>query len=148
MKIRVLNQAQAENETWTKPVAIISITGLSPADIKENENVHGILRLVFADQDPNRWISQGATSEDFAGLFKLHKLMTVEHGEQIKEFVDNHKNHVDEIVVHCEAGISRSAGVAVGLSLVHNGDDGGFYDTHGPNAFVKMMVMRAYGRRY
>lgn len=42
----------------------------------------------------------------------------------IYRFVSNHvKSGVDNVVVNCEAGMSRSAGVAAALSKIFNGDD-------------------------
>lgn len=44
-----------------------------------------------------------------------------EDAEKIKRFVEAHKE--DSIIVHCDAGVSRSAGIAAALMKYYNGDD-------------------------
>ena len=43
--------------------------------------------------------------------------------EQVKCFVERVKSQVQQIVVHCDAGVSRSAGVAAAIGKYLNGDD-------------------------
>ena len=47
-------------------------------------------------------------------------LMNYDDAVKIKEFVDKWKDGISNIVVHCQAGISRSAGVAFALKRVLN----------------------------
>ena len=49
---------------------------------------------------------------------------------QILDFVEKH-NDIDYILVNCEAGMSRSVGVAIGLSEIYNG--------HKPELFVSTL---------
>ncbi len=47
---------------------------------------------------------------------KLWRPIDDYHGMMIVTFVEEHIHFTNRIVIHCEAGVSRSAGVAVGLS--------------------------------
>lgn len=51
------------------------------------------------------------------------KLFNKTDAIKIKEFVDNYKNSVNSIVVHCTAGISRSGSVGCCLARYLNGED-------------------------
>ena len=55
--------------------------------------------------------------------------ITDEQAGTIAEFVFEIRNEADKIVVHCEAGISRSAGVAAAVMKFLNGDDWGVFDS-------------------
>ena len=48
--------------------------------------------------------------------------MTIQDAEKILNFVKGYPGPED-ILVHCGAGVSRSAGVAAALSLILNGSD-------------------------
>lgn len=49
--------------------------------------------------------------------------ITEEHAKAIIEEYNLYKNKVERILVHCEAGVSRSAGVCAALMKIHDGDD-------------------------
>ena len=71
----------------------------------------GVLRLVFEDID-----------EHFG---EKDNLFTRKQAREILDFVDEHieKDSIELIVVHCHAGISRSAGTAAALAYILNKDD-------------------------
>ena len=48
--------------------------------------------------------------------------------EAIIAFVNKYINDVSQIIVHCGAGVSRSAGVAAALMLIINNDDSPIFD--------------------
>lgn len=50
----------------------------------------------------------------------LWRLMEPEHAKMIVDFVYEQLPGAGTLIVHCEAGISRSAGVAVGLARYFN----------------------------
>ena len=88
---------QAEASAAWPHWSVISISGLRPANLKEGW--HSVLRLEFDDID---------TEEEPYILFNEA------HANRIIEFVtevrDGHE--IEGILVHCQAGISRSAAVA------------------------------------
>lgn len=99
--------AYSKDEGILKTV-IISITEPNVPDIvfADNEQIYRVLSMHFADSEENF-----ATS------------IQPEQARRIVEFVLNVKDNVESILVHCEAGQSRSAGVAAALMLWLNGDD-------------------------
>lgn len=95
------NQAILESKILNKPTVIISI--ISKFDEKEvtfanNENIIAIFRMSFNDLDSDIDGAKAPIQEDFAGL---------------KSFVDKYKEY--DIIVHCAAGVSRSAGTALAI---------------------------------
>ncbi len=83
---------------------IISIE--SPGD-KHARNVYGIKRLDVQFWDVTEEIMDGE---------KLWRPLDHCHAEMIVEFMDAHIANSDRLIIHCAAGVSRSPGVAVGLS--------------------------------
>lgn len=117
------------------PVAIISITDVSEplANIPANYNIRCCLRLqfddVFVDED---------------------KAMCQADADDIAEFVyDIDENHIeaDEIWIHCEGGVSRSAAVAAAISKHLYGDDMWVFSNpaYYPNMWVNKLVTEALG---
>ena len=86
--------------SWDRELPNLSIT-------KEN-GVKYILALSFDD----------ITYEDDPRF-----AMTEEDGKKVAEFINAHYDEVDTIIVHCDGGISRSAGVAAAIMRVKEGDD-------------------------
>ncbi len=69
------------------------------------------------------------------------------HAEKILKFVDDNKNKVDLIICQCEAGISRSAGVAGALSKIFNNDDTFFFKRYLPNRYVYRTILECYFKK-
>lgn len=117
--------------------AWISITDPAQADaaINVTSECQGILRLKFHDMDPTS--GPGAAMMGYIA-------MTEAQGQEIVDFVDRMKNDVNVFFVHCEAGISRSAGVAAALSVWLNGNDDVIAENpyFMPNAHVKSTILR------
>jgi hypothetical protein len=68
--------------------------------------------------------------------------------EQAQEIVKVIKSTpVDDIVVHCEAGVSRSAGVAAAIGMFLNNDDSFIFNDgrYCPNNTCYRKVMEAFG---
>ena len=53
-------------------------------------------------------------------------------------------NQVDFICVNCEAGISRSAGIAGALSKIYNKEDSYYFKHFCPNMFVYTSILKEY----
>ena len=124
MKFEVRNKGTARNFVCDSPWACISIStheGEWP-ELKGIDNRVGVLRVAFADvANPN---TDGIPKEaifnhEMAGLLlNFYNLME--------------QQGVEVMMIHCEAGISRSAGVAAALSKIHEGDDSYYFSSRGP----------------
>ena len=114
MKIKVLSREKAEIEVFNikEPTLIISIRDFKDPDKArvsiKNENIKGIVFLNFDDVEEND---------------RYYSCITDEDAKKICEAVNEMKDFVTQIIVHCEAGVSRSAGVAAAIGKYLNGDD-------------------------
>ena len=75
------------------------------------------------------------------------KIFDETYAEQILDFVDSYRDNIDLIVVHCEAGISRSSATAGALSLILNKTDQYFFDNYLPNALVYRKIINVAVKR-
>jgi predicted protein tyrosine phosphatase len=114
------------------PHIIISITS-APTDLarlKASPACTGILRLSFPD------------AEEGSELFAEEVLFSRAQAEEIWAFVRAHLTGLERIVVHCDAGVSRSPAVAAALSRVLTGDDAEFFaGRYEPNERVYRMLL-------
>ena len=113
--IRILNRKEAKKfsyESHDFKTAIISITDTDKADVvfdkNETNGIKAVLKLKFDDVERD---------------YKNEHCITKEDAENIVKFVNKNKNKVDKFIVHCEAGVSRSAGVGAAIMKALNGDD-------------------------
>lgn len=101
-RVIFVSRSKAENSFGSTDCAVISISEPSGffgfADLKEG--FYEVLRSEFDDVDP-------ATCSD-----QSNKFMTMHQARVIATFVDSVAPEVNLIMVHCKAGISRSAAVA------------------------------------
>lgn len=110
MNIIILNKAKAQGlsyKDFSSDKVIISIR--TPGDERAefnsgNNTIKDILYLSFYD-----------VSTEIQDIFKGYSAMTDKDAVKIRDFVLKWKDRVDTIWVHCDAGISRSAGVAAGI---------------------------------
>lgn len=95
---------------------VISITDPKNKDVLINHLEYKILRLKFHDMEKDY-------DEDgkFPGIILFNESMA----KQIVNFVNLHNPSL--IAIHCEVGISRSAGCAAALSRYYNDDDSMFF---------------------
>lgn len=114
MIFRVMSQNEAKkysSEFHEESSAIISITNKEDPKVNffKKANIKKILRLSFDDVEFGDKIGQSITKED---------------AEKIVSFVDFCINKkVKLLIVHCTAGVSRSAGVCAGIMKALTGDD-------------------------
>ena len=135
MKFLILSRNAAKRYSYGNipKTIIISITdvGSMPKVFDKNSNLVSVLSLQFND----------ATADEFG-------CMTEDDADRIIKFVNIFIGSVEQIVVHCEAGISRSAGVAAALMAIINGnDDEVFKDPkYCPNSHCyRLLLNRYYG---
>src|SRR5580698_8030751 len=99
------------------PHFIISITSVATdlATLHPNEQTLGLLRLGFPDY---------ATPSE---AYPESELFSRAQALQIWDLVARHREAAKRAVIHCEAGISRSAAVAAALRRVLGGDEREFF---------------------
>ena len=126
-KIVVTNRWAAEHmPPYKTPWACISITDPTQQDANINQkNCIGLLRLKFYD-----------LASPLPPRF--NEVFTPEHARQVLAFAASVWPKADILHVHCEAGVSRSAGTAAALSRLYFGDDGEFVEgpVYRPNKLV------------
>lgn len=114
-----------------KKYAIISISNIGDDanHFARSDAIIGILRLYFNDVDGR---NIGA--------------MHMSDAEKILEFMKRIGKKVNTVIVHCEAGVSRSAGVAAALLDVYKHDGNAIFQDsrYCPNMHCYRMVMDAY----
>jgi predicted protein tyrosine phosphatase len=113
--------------------AVISISdpGSRRPKVRKQSGLRAVLRLCFHDAEPT-------------GMPDLDRRVTCMHADQARqiwEFVTQHAD-VGTIVVHCEAGMSRSPAVAAALCEAMGMDDR-FSREYQPNAHVYRLVLDA-----
>lgn len=138
MRFLIFNRHLSEQQSTVDyncvvPYLWISITDSDEesAKLATNDMCHGTLFLKFDDIEkpyPNM----------------TAKLMSDDQAKDIVEFVSKNKDEIYLICVNCEAGISRSSGTALALSLLMNGHD---HDIRAdpryyPNHHVKDLVIK------
>ena len=158
MRIKVLSREMFEKFIPEEIAIAISITDPNSEKVKPNKTFLDILSLQFHDVDHRIKKQKDCKSCDGTGKSKLFpdingghcyactnkmdiKVFDESYAEKILEFVSTYALEVDLIVVHCEAGISRSAGTASALSLIYNGEDQYYFDHYLPNMLVYRKIL-------
>lgn len=97
----------------------------------DKNNIKAILSLAFCD----------LTKED-----SEIDCMSYEDGVKVAEFVNEWYEKVDTIIVHCDGGISRSAGVCAAIMRVKEGDDWVVFDssTKHPNMTCYLRTLKGF----
>jgi predicted protein tyrosine phosphatase len=110
-------------------VVSISDPGSRRPKAKKQSGLRDVLHLTFHDTEPPTTASM--------------VLMTPKQAGQIVDFVERHQRDVETVVVHCEAGMSRSPAVAAALCKSMGGDDRQFWRNFTPNVYVYKLVCEA-----
>lgn len=114
-----------------RPWAAISITTEGDFPTLSDVNREGLLQLMFADTaDPDRTDS-----------------FTASHAAELLDFVEQFWDRVEVLLIHCEAGMSRSPGVAAALSRIYYGDDGPWGEYDFPNGLVYQRLVDGHQQR-
>lgn len=138
MKFEVLSREKARKMSFKQDIEdciIVSITDVDSQFNRFNDNPHikGICHIKFDDVD-----------------FGEENCISNEDGQSIIAFVNKYINSVDKIIVHCEAGVSRSAGVCAALMQIINGSDMEIFDNPKfcPNMSCYRTIMETYYGSY
>ena len=136
MKVDVMSRMKIGEFSQHKHAEVIAVVSISDPDkespMLQNESGNGIVRLLqlhFADVETGQL-----------------DCMTDSQAKSIAEFVLHVQDTVDRIIVHCEAGVSRSAGTAAAIMKYINGNDWGVFDDPGkrPNMTCYRKVINAF----
>lgn len=117
-RILVLPRSKAERLNLDTTYAVISISDppphSGPANIKQRWGLLDVLRLEFHDFDADRWppemldtVTDGKTLSEWC--------MNDAQAEQVARFVHKVAPIVRCLVIHCEAGASRSPSMAMAI---------------------------------
>ena len=138
MKFEVMSREKAKKMSFQTDIddcIIISITDAiaPPNHFAINPHIKDVLHLKFDDCD-----------------FGESDCIQKSDGIKIIDFVNKNLDKVDKIVVHCEAGVSRSAGVCAALMLIINGSDNHIFDSYQycPNMSCYRTVLETYYGSY
>lgn len=88
---------------------------------KKENNIIAICYLSFddiqskAEENMIAWKRENGKIISFVIQENYYSLMTKEEADKIVDFVIKYKDKVDKIIVHCFAGVSRSAGVCAAI---------------------------------
>ena len=122
MYFTVINRSLASKpetyDTLEVPYLVISISSHEEPTIAipSNDNCVDKLFLKFDDMSYD-------TEKTLAYYDSVAFPMKREDATKILDFVLKYKEDVNDIIIHCEAGISRSPAIAVALSEILNGKE-------------------------
>ena len=138
MKFQVMSRANARRHSFRSVMddcVIVSISDVTsdPNRFHNNPNIKGVCYLSFDDVEGDK-----------------ANCMTRADAEKIIKFVNEYVGKVDEIIVHCFAGISRSAGVCAALMLILTGNDMEIFNNPRfcPNMHCYRTVLETYYGSY
>jgi predicted protein tyrosine phosphatase len=134
----VLSRAEAATVAPDEPYILVSVTdpNSDAATFAQSSHLRAVLRLQFHDIAgvTNPILKPFADSNEVA--------MSDEDGSSVVAFVRRFvPNEAQFVVVHCEAGISRSAGIAAAVSKIWNGADNFYFERYLPNSWVYRQVL-------
>jgi predicted protein tyrosine phosphatase len=132
------------------PHIFISIT--TPGDpqglakLPENQRTLGVLRLSFHDFDS---IADDVlkSMEEEEGM--KYTLFGPSEADQVVNFVDEHLVYAKALIVHCDAGVSRSPATAASIAkCFYKQDDSMFFKRYHPNMRVYRGILEAHFRNF
>jgi predicted protein tyrosine phosphatase len=139
MRFAIMSREKAKRESYNlkEKTAIISINDMADGvnRFAHSENLIGVCTVFF---------------DDVCDSYEYGYFMTIEDAIKIKDFVDNMWDKIDCLIVHCYAGISRSAGCMSGILQAKGIDDSWIWNDkkYCPNTFVAKKILEAYGINY
>jgi len=131
MYFTVINRYTASQSATYKditvPFIVVSISSHEEptCDIPDHDQLLEVLYLKFDDKSYE-------TQETLVHYERVAYPITKEDAEKLLQFIETYKNKVNDIIVHCEAGISRSTGTALALSEILN-------ETNQPEKFIQSL---------
>lgn len=140
--IKIMNRLQAINYSYLKnnpDTAIVSIS--TPNDFKpsfylnKDSTIKDVIYLRLNDIEEDIYIN---------GRLR-YKSATLDNLKGLKDFIDKNK-HLD-IIVHCDAGISRSSAIAIAIHRYLGLDDSWIWNSNEyyPNRLVLRLALEEFG---
>ena len=130
--ILIMSQAQVRYATYDKPYAIIGLRGINKTFPEYQDSPYLVDVLTLSVDDITE-------PEENKVLFSYI------HALQILNFVEKYKNTIDLLIIHCNAGISRSPAVAASLSKIYNINYyPAYFFLYEPNIHVFSTLMSVY----
>ena len=109
-----------------------------PVEADDENRVVAILSIEFMDADCP------GDNDVYGNPTTISDLMSDEDAKTVVDFVEQYKDK--RILVHCDAGISRSSAVAAAILKHYTGDDSMIFDSrwYNPNRWVYRKVLEAF----
>lgn len=142
MKLIALSRREIEASDLTASGPCVAICVAYPTgrlhNIQPIGRLRAVLHLRFSDCDGDgRWCFPDVKDGNLA--------MPMTRGQAIDvlDFIERWHREVQTIYAACYGGVSRSRGILAGLAAVHGWDDGEVYARGQPNAWCKVLILRA-----
>ena len=123
ISVMVCNRKEAEHALLHDGMAVISIhtPGDEPADIRHPNDL--VLHLCFSDiSDPKLGTKLEIAAAENPGAIAM-TMFSDQQARAVLDFVDAMMvRKITHFLIHCDAGLSRSPGVAVALNQIYNED--------------------------
>jgi predicted protein tyrosine phosphatase len=125
----ILSREEAENYECPYEHVLISITDPKQDELNcpDNDLRKDILRLSFHDVQEN---------------LGSYRKMSLEEAKQVVEFYLKHKD-IGYYVIHCEAGVSRSAAIGAAITILEGDNPLRFWARHYPNGYMISAILMA-----
>jgi len=135
MKFKVLSRDEIKDFITDEKHVVISVRDPDSeiAKFPKLQSRLEVLDLKFSDLDGIHFPSDG-----------FYILFDTSMAEDILDMVYAYKDKISLIICQCEAGISRSAGIAGALSKILNNDDTVYFKKFIPNRLVYRTILEKY----
>ena len=106
--------------------------------VTRKNNIRALLSLVFCDaEEPG--------PDVYGHMARAEDLMQPEDAVRVRDLLTQYPDY--DIIVHCDAGMSRSAGVAAAITEAAGGDPSEIFDSpwYDPNLHCYQLLLRVLG---
>jgi predicted protein tyrosine phosphatase len=143
MLIDVRSRSEALKFLSEEPWAAISVSTHPDGFPKLNKCQRvDLLQLCFDDIDElDRWAQHPM-------YHKEYRLFNKQDAMQIWNFLELTKEKIRTLLVHCEAGVSRSPAIAAAINKVLYGTDRGYFTNYTPNMLVYRTLLETHAEMY
>jgi len=139
LRFIILSKLFMESFFYEEPYIVISICepGEEPPNLKTDSNRKDVLRVEIHDIDDVKF------AEEYG-----YKTLDENQAKSVLEFAEKWKDKLNILVIHCSAGVCRSAGMAAALSRVYNGHSRGIIDNprYKPSTHIQATIVKVAER--